>query len=213
MEKHYTLITGGSMGIGLALAEEFAKNGHDLILVARFTGELLKAKEQLLPYGVEVIIKQRDLFDPQAAFDLYNELVSEGRVVEILVNNAGQGLYGLFEYTDIRRELAIINLNICSMVVLSKFFLKDMLMRGRGRILNLSSIASKSPGPWQSVYHGTKACCRVLPIPIFSAKQVWSNPGSRRTKISWPTLRMSRGTGIRHLWPMRIWWYQDLRTS
>jgi len=157
MEKHYTLITGGSMGIGLALAEEFAKNGHDLILVARFTGELLKAKEQLLPYGVEVIIKQRDLFDPQAAFDLYNELVSEGRVVEILVNNAGQGLYGLFEYTDIRRELAIINLNICSMVVLSKLFLKDMLMRGRGRILNLSSIASKSPGPWQSVYHGTKA--------------------------------------------------------
>ena len=135
------------MGIGLALAEEFAKNGHDLILVARFTGELLKAKEQLLPYGVEVIIKQRDLFDPQAAFDLYNELVSEGRVVEILVNNAGQGLYDLFEYTDIRRELAIINLNICSMVVLSKLFLKDMLMRGRGRILNLSSIASKSPGP------------------------------------------------------------------
>lgn len=145
------------MGIGLALAEEFARHGHDLILVARFTDELLKAKERLLPYGIEVIIKQRDLFDPQAAFGLYNELVTENREVDILVNNAGQGLYGLFEYTDINRELSIISLNICSMVILSKLFLKDMLRCGSGKILNLSSIASKAPGPWQSVYHGTKA--------------------------------------------------------
>ncbi len=89
--------------------------------------------------------------------ELYNEVVNQGLQVDILVNNAGQGQYGLFEDTEIGRELAIIQLNVCSLVVLTKFFLRDMLQRGKGRILNLSSIAGKTPGPWQAVYHGTKA--------------------------------------------------------
>ncbi len=73
------------------------------------------------------------------------------------MNNAGQGQYGEFSETNIHRELSIIQLKISSLVVLTKLFLQDMLKKGRGRILNLSSITSKAPGPLNSVYHGTKA--------------------------------------------------------
>ena len=153
----YTLITGGTSGIGLELAKVFAANGHALVIVARSNDQLAEAKETLGASGVEVITIEKDLFEPSAPFELYEEIRGRGLDVNILVNNAGQGLYGLFADTDIRRELAIIQLNIASTVVLTKLFLQDMLQKGEGRILNLSSIASKTPGPWQSVYHGTKA--------------------------------------------------------
>ena len=77
--------------------------------------------------------------------------------MDILVNNAGQGQYGEFSETNIYRELSIIQLNISSLVVLTKLFLQDMLKKGTGKILNLSSVTSKTPGPLNSVYHGTKA--------------------------------------------------------
>ena len=145
------------MGIGLELARQFAENGHNLILVARHTNDLENARQALSGYAIDVMTISKDLFDPEAAFSLYDEINNKGLTVDILVNNAGQGEYGLFQETDIRRELAIIQLNIASLIVLTKLFLKDMLKRGDGKILNLSSIASKTPGPWQSVYHGTKA--------------------------------------------------------
>lgn len=156
-DKTYTLITGGSMGIGYELAKVFAEQGHNLILVARNESDLSAAKEELEGSGVEVITIVKDLFEADAAFELYDEIKTQGLEVGILVNNAGQGEYGLFADTDIRRELAIVQLNIASLIVLTKQFLNDMLQRGEGKILNLSSIASKTPGPWQSVYHGTKA--------------------------------------------------------
>jgi uncharacterized protein len=128
-----------------------------VILVARDQTLLNNAKNELEGDGVEVITISKDLFNPEAPFELYDEIRNKNLQVDILVNNAGQGVYGLFEETDIRRELAIVQLNIASLTVLTKLFLQDMLERGEGRILNVSSIASKSPGPWQSVYHGTKA--------------------------------------------------------
>lgn len=155
--KSYALITGGTMGIGYELAKQFARNGHNLIIVARNEYELSKVKQELEANNVTVETIAKDLFNPDSAFELYEEVNSRGLEVEILVNNAGQGQYGEFSDTDIRRELDIIQLNISSLVVLTKKFLQDMLSRGEGRILNLSSIASKTPGPWQSVYHGTKA--------------------------------------------------------
>jgi len=82
------------------------------------------------------------------------------------VNDAGQGVYGKFQETDIHLEIDIVNLNIISVMILTNLFITDRLDKGTGKILNLSSIASKSPGPWQSVYHGTKAL---------------SNPGQRRS--------------------------------
>lgn len=153
----YTLITGGSEGIGYELAKQFAEHGHNLILVARDETQLSRTRQELEGAGIEVITIAKDLFGTEAAFELYDEIKQQQLVVDILVNNAGQGVYGLFEDTDLRRELAIVQLNISSLLVLTKLFLKDMLEAGEGKILNLSSIASKSPGPWQAVYHGTKA--------------------------------------------------------
>lgn len=145
------------MGIGLELARIFAKKGHNLILVARDQTDLDATKEELSSKGVDVITISKDLFHIDAPFELYDEIKGKNLYVDILVNNAGQGQYGLFADTDIRRELAIVQLNIGALITLTKLFLQDMLQQGEGRILNLSSIASKAPGPWQSVYHGTKA--------------------------------------------------------
>jgi short-subunit dehydrogenase len=155
--KQYTLITGGTSGIGFELAKIFAYNGYNLIIVARNENELARAYQEFTLIGVEVVTIPKDLFKKESAFELYDEIKERGLIVEILVNNAGQGQYGEFAETDIYRELDIIQLNICSLVVLTKLFLQDMLKRGNGKILNLSSVASKAPGPLQSVYHGTKA--------------------------------------------------------
>lgn len=158
IKNQYALVTGGSMGIGYELAKLLANDGYNLILVARNEGALGHvASEFKGQYGIDVITISKDLFDYENAFALHEEISGRGIQVDILVNNAGQGEYGEFKDTDIRRELDIIHLNISSLVVLTKLFLQDMLLRGSGRILNLSSVASKVPGPWQSVYHGTKA--------------------------------------------------------
>lgn len=156
--KSYVLITGGTCGIGLELAKLFAKDGYNLVIVARDQEKLNKTASELeSAHGVKVVPISKDLFDPENAYDLYYELKTKGIEIGILVNNAGQGHYGEFINTDLKQELAIIQLNISSLVVLTKLFVKEMVNRGEGKILNLSSIASKSPGPWQSVYHGTKA--------------------------------------------------------
>jgi short-subunit dehydrogenase len=117
----------------------------------------LQTAQEFKALGVDVITIPKDLFVKESPFVLYDEIKQMGLTVDILVNDAGQGLYGEFAATDIFRELDIIQLNISSLVVLTKKFLQDMLQRGDGKILNLSSIASKAPGPLQSVYHGTKA--------------------------------------------------------
>jgi short-subunit dehydrogenase len=156
--QQYAVVTGGTSGIGYELAKLLAQDRYNLILVARSEDDLQRvANEFKQQYGVDVITISKDLFERDNAFDLYDEIQSYKVDVDILVNDAGQGQYGEFIDTDIRRELAIIDLNISSLVVLTKLFLKDMVARRRGKIMNLSSIASKFPGPWQSVYHATKA--------------------------------------------------------
>jgi hypothetical protein len=99
----------------------------------------------------------KDLFYPGNAIELTDEVRGLGVPVDILINDAGQGQYGPFIDGDINRQLDIIHLNIDSLVILTHYFLKDMVGRGQGRILNLASIAGKTPGPLQAVYHGTKA--------------------------------------------------------
>lgn len=157
-QKTYTLITGGSSGIGLELAKLFAKDGRHLILVARYEDELTSAKQIISELAdVEIITITKDLFKMEQAYELHRDVSDRQLKVDILVNNAGHGWYGEFKDTELDMELSIIHLNICSLVINSKLFLKDMLAAGGGKILNTSSIASKFPGPWQSVYHGTKA--------------------------------------------------------
>ena len=153
----YVLITGATSGIGYELAKLFAADKYNLVIVARDEYELSLKAAELKLQGIEVIPLAKDLSDPEEAFMLYDDLQELGIEVEILVNNAGQGVYGEFKDTDVERELGIIDLNISSLVVLTKLFLKKMVRRNSGKILNLASIASKTPGPWQAVYHGTKA--------------------------------------------------------
>lgn len=152
------LITGATSGIGLELAKLFAADGYRLAIVSRDVMELAATAQMLRErYAASVEIFAKNLFEPESGFELYKELEAQGIKIDVLVNDAGQGQYGLFIETDVRRQLDIIQLNISSLVVLTHLFLKDMAAAGRGKILNLSSIASKAPGPWQAVYHGTKA--------------------------------------------------------
>lgn len=156
-KNQYALITGATSGIGYELAKLFAQNGYHLIIVARNSVELSNKAKEFEQYGVKVISMAKDLFKTEEVYALYSELMLNGISPEILVNDAGQGVYGKFQDTDINREVDIVNLNINSVIILTKLFLKDRLGKGSGKILNLASIASKAPGPWHSVYHGTKA--------------------------------------------------------
>ncbi|HEY0651670.1 MAG TPA: SDR family oxidoreductase [Chryseosolibacter sp.] len=157
-KQQFALVTGGTSGIGYELVKLLANDGYNLVIVARTESDLERvSKEIAQQYGVQVKTIAKDLFDFENAFEVYNQVVSQNIQIDILINDAGHGHYGKFTDTDLRMELSIIDLNISSLVVLTKLFLKDMVARGDGKILNVSSIASKAPGPWQSVYHGTKA--------------------------------------------------------
>jgi short-subunit dehydrogenase len=166
---NYALITGGSNGIGYELAKLFAADGINLILVAR-TKETLeqRAKELRSSYGIKVITIAKDLFKPNAAFELYDEVKKQGLIVDALVNDAGQGQFGLVAESDIHRLLDIVQLNIGSLTVLTYLFLQDMLQRRNGKILQLGSIASEMPGPWQAVYHATKAYVLSLSEALYT---------------------------------------------
>ncbi len=157
-QNQYALITGATSGIGYELAKLFAQHGYNLIIVARTESDLAaRASELRSLNGIEVITIGRDLFEPSAAFEIYDEVKSRGIIVDVLVNDAGQGVYGRFFETDIYRQLQIIQLNISSLTILTYLFLKDMVARNEGKILQLSSVASDVPHPLQSVYGGTKA--------------------------------------------------------
>jgi short-subunit dehydrogenase len=157
MKNQYVLITGATSGIGYELAKLFAQNGYHLVVVSRSHDQLLEKANEFKKYGVKVVSMVKNLFNEDDVFSMYAELKLSNISPEILINDAGQGAYGKFEDTDIHRELDIVNLNINAVLILTKLFLKDRLDKGSGKILNLASIASKAPGPWHSVYHGTKA--------------------------------------------------------
>ncbi|MCM3878545.1 MAG: SDR family oxidoreductase [Vicinamibacterales bacterium] len=158
MGTERTLITGGSVGIGAALADVFAEHGHDLILVAR-TREKLEARASELrqKHNVQVTCISEDLTDPAGPLRLFEAVNALGLEVHNLVNNAGVGLYGKFMKTDLEAERRMIQLNATSPVELTKRFLPAMVARRRGRILNVASTAAFVPGPWMSIYYATKA--------------------------------------------------------
>lgn len=156
--NRYALITGATQGIGYELAKLFAGDSYNLVIVARTDEDLRqRAQEFSQQYGVQVVPIAKDLFQPNAAYELYEEVKAKGVTVNVLVNDAGQGQYGLFVEQDIHRLVDIIQLNVVSLTVLTQLFLKDMVARNEGKVLQLASIASQLPGPWQAVYHATKA--------------------------------------------------------
>src|SRR5258708_339998 len=122
--QKYALITGASSGIGYELAKLFAKDKYNLVIVSRNQGELENKAAEFKQNGIEVIAIAKDLSNKEEAFSLYEEVKNRGIQINILVNDAGQGVYGQFKDTDIERELNIIELNISATVILTKHFLK-----------------------------------------------------------------------------------------
>ena len=133
------LITGASSGIGREFARYLAELGYDLIVCARRTDELYKLRDELSNVSVRVITL--DLSREHDAFDLYEHLKLDGEVIDVLINNAGFGAYGKFAEVPLERELQLIHTNISSLHILTKLYLKDMLERGSGLILNVGSMA------------------------------------------------------------------------
>ena len=152
------LITGGTSGIGYELTKLFAEKGYDLIHIARDGAKMKEIGDDLImAHNIKVTNIVKDLSSPGAPKETYDEIKSQGLVVDVLVNNVGSGVFGEFVNTDLDEELASIRLNIDSFVVFTKLFLKEMVERNEGKILQLASMVSKVPAPMQAVYAGTKA--------------------------------------------------------
>ncbi|MGE5275440.1 MAG: SDR family NAD(P)-dependent oxidoreductase [Acidobacteriota bacterium] len=158
MSRPTALVTGASSGIGLELATLLAREGHDLVVLARSRQRLEDVGRRLHgEYGATVIVIPRDLADPASPREAVAEIESRGIAVDVLVNNAGLGVYGFFAETPLEKELATIQVNLVALTELTKRLLPAMLRRRRGRILNVASTAAFQPGPLMAVYYATKA--------------------------------------------------------
>lgn len=154
----YTLITSASSGIGLALAREFAKHGHNLIITARNEEKLNKAKEIITDeYSVDVVTFSADLSKEESRTRLFEYTESNNFVVDILVNNAGFGDSNAFIDATWQRQKNMVDLNITALMHLTYLYAGDMRKRNGGKILNLSSVAAFCAGPNMSVYYASKA--------------------------------------------------------
>lgn len=156
--EEYVLLTGASSGIGYEMAAQLAAKKMNLVLVARNETKLLQMQKELTArHGILVHFIVKDLSDAQVAIDIYKVLQKENILVTALVNNAGVGNYGNFIETSLEEELKMIELNISSVVALTKLFAKDMVSRKSGKIMNVASLLSFLPFPYYSVYSATKA--------------------------------------------------------
>ena len=155
------LITGASSGIGKNMAYVLANKGIDLILVARNKEEMLKIKENV---KVNVLVIELNLLKEKNIFKLYEMCKDEN--IDILINNAGFGLFGIFTEADLTRELEMIDLNIKAYHILTKLFLKDFVEKDKGYILNVASSAGFMSGPRLSTYYATKNYVLKLTMAI-----------------------------------------------
>ncbi|MCX7548195.1 SDR family oxidoreductase [Xanthomarina sp. F1114] len=149
------LVTGGASGLGLELALLLAKDAHNLVLIDIEAEKLKEAKQQIeSDYSVGVQILTKDLSQVNISEKIMAEL--NGLEIDVLVNNAGFGLFGTFLETDWKREEQMLNLHVMTTTQLTKLVLKGMIARDSGKILNLSSLAAFQPGPLMSLYYATK---------------------------------------------------------
>lgn len=165
--RNYTLITGASTGIGYELAKLFAKDRHNLILVARDEGKLETAKNELSKYNVEVKILSLDLSKSEDIQGLFNYVEMNKLNVDILVNNAGIGTFGDFSEIEWVKEEALIDINIKVLTKLTKYFLPKIIECKNGGILNVASTAAFCSGPRMAAYYASKAYVLNLTEAIY----------------------------------------------
>ena len=156
------LITGASSGLGREFAKILSNMGYDLILVARRKKRLESLQKEL---NTNVQIISMDISSSYNCMQLYELVKKED--IEILINNAGFGLFGEFTETDLNKELEMIDVNIKAVHILTKLFLKDMKKRNKGYILNVSSAASFQAGPLMATYYATKSYVTKLTLAIY----------------------------------------------
>lgn len=155
------LITGASSGMGRDMARVLAKKGYDLILIARRKDRLEELSKEL---EVKTTIIALDLSIEENCFKLYTKV--KNKDIDIVINNAGFGLFGLFTETDLDTELKMIDLNIKAYHILTKLFLKDFVKKDKGYILNVCSSAGFMAGPRLSTYYATKNYITKLTMAI-----------------------------------------------
>ena len=156
--KPMTVVTGGSEGIGYALARRFAAAGNDLVLVARRPEPLKEAADRIrADFKVEAIAVPADVTSPDAPATIDAALAAHGGYADVLVNSAGMGLAGPFLDQEPERILQLVDLNVRALTRLTRHYLPGMRIRGRGGILNLGSVGGYGPGPYQAVYYASKA--------------------------------------------------------
>jgi short-subunit dehydrogenase len=157
-KKTTALITGASSGIGLELAKLFARDGYDLVLVARSQEKLTGIADELgKTHGIRVNCLVKDLSVSSAPDDVFQFIKNEKLEIEVLVNNAGFGWLGEFSRMELSDILGMIQVNITSLTHLTRLVLQDMLIINKGKILNVASTAAFQPGPLMAVYYATKA--------------------------------------------------------
>ncbi|GMT49181.1 MAG: short-chain dehydrogenase [bacterium] len=154
----WALITGASGGIGLDLAHLMAHDGLNLVVIARRQAKLEELKSELEKnHSIQVKVLVKDLSEPESPKEIHSELVKENISIDILVNNAGFGSCGPFYKSDLEKELDMIQVNITSLVHLSRLFIEPMVKKGGGKVLNVASSAAFQPGPGMANYFAGKA--------------------------------------------------------
>lgn len=152
------LVTGASAGLGKELASLFAKDGHDLVLVARSETKLRTLAGDLArAHGITAHVVPADLADGAAPAQIFERTQQLGVAVDVLVNNAGFGTNGAFLDLDLAREKEMIAVNCTALLELTHRFVQPMRARGQGRVLNIASTAGFQPGPFMATYYATKA--------------------------------------------------------
>ena len=152
------LITGATTGIGYELAKLFAKDKYDLVIIARNGSKLKEVSDELVKdFRVNVKSISKDFSKTLSAEEIYQELNKENINIDVLINNAGFGNLGAFSESDLSNDLEMIQLNITSLVVLTKLFMIDMIRNNSGKIMNVASTAAFQPGPGMAIYYATKS--------------------------------------------------------
>jgi short-subunit dehydrogenase len=164
--NRWALVTGASAGIGVALARELASHGAKLILTARRKERLDALAAEFRGRGMEVVTVAADLNDPAAPRQIYDATEGAGIEVDVLVNNAGLGLYGSLHTNPIEQELSQIRVNCEAMVGVARLFVPRMVERRRGWVLITASTASFQPVPYMSTYAATKAFDRFFALGL-----------------------------------------------
>jgi uncharacterized protein len=156
--EKYAIVTGASCGIGYELAKILARDGKNIVVIARSRDRLEDLKREIEnKHGTKVKVLAKDLSDPKAPPEIFSELEKAKIYVDVLVNNAGFGVYGMFLETDLREELDMIQVNAVSLIHLTKLFLKGMVEDKSGYILNAASLCAFLSTPMEAVYCSTKA--------------------------------------------------------